>query len=406
MKERYAQNIKGQSFKSLPAATGQHQHAVMQCCLDDYADMAKAICQSNISFVQFHDQLDKPFAFCHDLLMQGQQLYMTGSGLMQPDAFFIEDVRQDERLLESPIIVGDVSICFYAGVPLISIDGVFLGMLYVMDKMPRQLDNRQKTALFAVARQLVSQLELCRSNIQLRRENAQAQQLNQNKDKFFSIIAHDLRAPFHGLLGFSEVLASEIEQLDQVGIRDIANYLNGAAKATFDLLENLLQWAMSENGRLRYRPSTIMAHQLLDEVCGIMGSMAKNKGITIHCDAPSDLMIQADHNMMVSVLQNLLSNALKFTHGNKDVYLSVKQLNKEVCFSVRDTGVGMTQEQIAVFFEAKTPQSIKGTEGEKGAGLGMFLCRRFVERHHGRIEIESVLEQGTTFRVILPQKLS
>lgn len=383
------------------------QHAAeVKPRLEDATTMAMSICQSSMSFVRFDEQLQRGYAFCHHLQPCDQHDFVNlfEHQLIRHDAFYIEDITQDVRFSKQPLRLGDVQVRFYAGVPLITSQDKYLGMLYVMDPQPKQLDARQKKALQALARQVVTQVELYKANMQLKKENLYIQKLNQSKDNFFSIIAHDLRAPFHGLLGFSEILEADIDQLDQAGIRRIASYLNGTAKATFELLENLLQWAMSENGKIRFRPRDIVVHELVEEVCSILSSMAKNKNITIYTDIPADITMYADHHMMVSVLQNLLSNAIKFTHSQGQVFITARTFDSQLRFCVRDTGIGMSEEQIQQFFASKHLQSNKGTQGESGTGLGMLLCKRFIEKHHGHIHIESQQGLGTTFCVNLPHK--
>ncbi len=228
--------------------------------------------------------------------------------------------------------------------------------------------------------------------------------INSSKTKFFSIISHDLRAPFHGLLGFSEVLAKERETLDESSIQNIADYLYDTSQSTYNLLESLLTWAMAEGGRFVYHPINFKLRQVSNIVCDVLHTLALKKNIELVNGVPDDLNIYADINMMTSVIQNLVSNALKFTDvdGSGKVFIEAQQADTNVEITVRDTGLGMTEQQMANLFHPRITASFKGTAGEKGAGLGLSLCKRFVEINQGQITVSSKEGVGTTFKVLLP----
>ncbi|ANF81074.1 two-component sensor histidine kinase [Acinetobacter sp. NCu2D-2] len=229
--------------------------------------------------------------------------------------------------------------------------------------------------------------------------------LNFSKTKFFQIIAHDLRAPFHGLLGFSEVLAQERDTLDETSIQNIADYLYDNAQATYNLLESLLTWAMAEGGRFIYHPINFELSQSSKIVCDVLKSLAVKKQVELIDNVPAGLKVHADINMITSVIQNLVSNALKFTPVNQQckVTISAKLEDDAVVVSVQDMGIGMTQEQIDKLFVPNLVVSVRGTAQEKGAGLGLVLCKRFVDLNHGRIHVESKEGCGSTFHVYLPK---
>ncbi|MDO7536622.1 HAMP domain-containing sensor histidine kinase [Acinetobacter pittii] len=228
--------------------------------------------------------------------------------------------------------------------------------------------------------------------------------INSSKTKFFSIISHDLRAPFHGLLGFSEVLAKERETLDESSIQNIADYLYDTSQSTYNLLESLLTWAMAEGGRFVYHPINFKLRQVSNIVCDVLHTLALKKNIELVNGVPDDLNIYADINMMTSVIQNLVSNALKFTDvdGSGKVFIEARQADANIEITVRDTGLGMTEQQMANLFHPRITASFKGTAGEKGAGLGLSLCKRFVEINQGQITVSSKEGVGTTFKVLLP----
>lgn len=251
---------------------------------------------------------------------------------------------------------------------------------------------------------LIRIIEMREEYDELKELYEQQSALNYSKTKFFQIIAHDLRAPFHGLLGFSEVLADERESLTEEGVQDIANYLHDTAQSTYNLLESLLNWAMAEGGRFVYHPINFQLKQVFTIVFGVLNTLALQKNIQLIEDIADDLKVYADINMITSVIQNLVSNALKFTHidGMGCVYIQAQRCEKGVEITIRDTGLGMTASQIGSLFKPDIKMTIKGTSGEKGAGLGLVLCKRFVDLNHGEISVQSKEGEGTTFKVILP----
>lgn len=232
----------------------------------------------------------------------------------------------------------------------------------------------------------------------------QERALNFSKTKFFQVIAHDLRAPFHGLIGFSDVLANERDTLDDDNAQNIANYLYETLQSTYSLLENLLNWAMSEGGRFEYHPINFKLKQTSRIVYEVLNTLAVKKNIELIEDVPPDLSVYADMNMVTSIIQNLVSNALKFTHtdGTGKVSVTAKSVGQNIEITIKDSGLGMTQSQIDQVFEPKIKVSFKGTTGEKGTGLGLVLCKRFVDLNHGKISVSSNKGQGTTFKVLLP----
>lgn len=288
--------------------------------------------------------------------------------------------------------------------PLYDNNNVCLGHIVCFDQQDHSFDFATASVVYELCDSFIEQIELHRNHVVLKDKYQQISTLSFNQSKFLQIIAHDLRAPFHGILGFSEVLAEEFESLDPASIQNISSYLNDTAKATFDLLENLLNWAMSEGGRFVYHPIYFNLKQSSDIVTSVLSSLALSKKIELIDDIPTDLLVYADVNMMTSVLQNLVSNALKFTaqDGTGKVSLQAKRVGNDIVLSVVDTGLGMDLELQKTIFEPKLRTTLKGTGGEKGTGLGLVLCKRFVDINHGQITVESQKGYGTTFVVKLP----
>ncbi|WAU72937.1 sensor histidine kinase [Acinetobacter sp. TR11] len=283
-------------------------------------------------------------------------------------------------------------------------DQTSLGYLVLFDDVAQDFSELQKELLQEHCMSFMQKLELKVNHDELKELYEQEAALNFSKTKFFSIISHDLRAPFHGLLGFSEILAKERDTLDESSIQNIADYLYDTSQSTYNLLESLLNWSMAEGGRFVYHPMNFKLRQITNIVTDVLKTLAIKKNIQLINEVDENLKVYADMNMITSVIQNLVSNALKFTDvdGSGKVYIQAQNKGTYIEVYVKDTGLGMTQEQIKDLFQPRVKMSFKGTAGEKGAGLGLSLCKRFVDLNHGEISVSSNEGEGTIFKVVLP----
>lgn len=316
--------------------------------------------------------------------------------LMHDDVMVIEDAMLDERFNRNPLVTcPSTPIRFYAGAPLMGDDGLPLGVICAIDSQPKQMTDLQMQTLKVMANQIVAQMNLHRSVMQM-------QALNQSKDKFFAIIAHDLKAAFHGILGFSEVLDTEFDELDDASKRKIANYLNESSQSTYKLLDNLLEWARLENGSMPYRPKALQLDQLIEDTVYSLQFMAAQKNISLTTRLQSDVWIEADMHMLQSLVHNLVANALKFTPNGGTIQIFDEVKDDQISISVQDNGTGMNDVQLQKLFNVAYSQSTNGTNGETGTGLGLLLCQQFVQQHQGVLKVSSQLGQGSTFRFNLP----
>lgn len=228
--------------------------------------------------------------------------------------------------------------------------------------------------------------------------NSDLVKTNQNKDKLFSIIAHDLKSPFISLLGFSEYMVNEFESITKDEMLDYARSINTSAKNIFTLLENLLQWSRLKTGKIDARPQKFNFNDLLDEVLRLFNGMADNKKIRLVNNLHSgDIWVFTDKTMLESVLRNLISNSIKFSYKLSDIVVSSKVTGRFLEISIRDRGVGMTDHQVNTLFMEETYESRRGTANEKGTGLGLMLCKEFIEKNQGQIRVESKEGEGTEF---------
>lgn len=238
---------------------------------------------------------------------------------------------------------------------------------------------------------------------ELRNVNAQLAELNASKDKFFSIISHDLRNPFSVMLGYSQLIETNFNTYPPEKIHRLFSKLRTAAERLYVLLENLLTWARLQQGAMEYHPDFIEINRLTAETVDLLFVQAGQKRITLQNLIQGEFFAYADHNMLSTVLRNLISNAIKFTPEGGRIAVSALQNEGWIELAVADTGVGIKAEDLPKLFRIDVQHTQVGTAGEKGSGLGLNLCKDLVEKNGGRIIIESEEGQGTTVRFTLPK---
>ena len=229
-------------------------------------------------------------------------------------------------------------------------------------------------------------------------------ELNATKDKLFSIIAHDLRSPFNTILGYSEELIETSKENNSSDSEKFSSIINVSAKNTLTLLDNLLNWTNSQIGQSIFNPQRINLTSEIKEILEIIKPTAKIKNISINCVQSYDIEVFADANMLKTILRNLVCNAIKFTNINGEINLSAKQNQGEIEITVSDNGVGINKDVIDNLFKIDSNFTSKGTQEEKGSGLGLILCKEFVEKHGGKIWVESEKGKGSDFKFTLPRK--
>jgi signal transduction histidine kinase len=227
-------------------------------------------------------------------------------------------------------------------------------------------------------------------------------QLNADKDRFISILGHDLKSPFNNLLGLSELLTEDIRKLNIDEIDTIARDINKTAKRTYKLLEDILIWANSQQGKIPFKPRILSFRDVCLDVVDILKPNAGAKNITINYSARDEINIFADIDILKTVLRNLVSNAIKFTNTGGTISIEAEQTDSNVTVSVVDNGIGIAPEDLKNLFDISEVLTTKGTAGETGTGLGLLLCKEFVEKHGGNIWVESEVGKGSEFKFTLP----
>lgn len=231
---------------------------------------------------------------------------------------------------------------------------------------------------------------------------------NRTKNKFFSIIAHDLRSPFQGILGFLEVILDEFEEIDDSEKKKLLTQIFASTQNIYDLLDNLLEWSRTQTDRIPCQPEKVLMTDVLDVITGLYGTAAEKKKIKIENKITEPVSVFADRNMVRTIFRNLVSNAIKFTPAGGKITLDSRFVPAaahslpHIVFSVSDTGVGIDAETIGKIFRLDEKTVTRGTENEKGTGLGLILCKEFVEKNGGEIWIESTPGKGSSFYFTLP----
>jgi ligand-binding sensor domain-containing protein/signal transduction histidine kinase len=234
-------------------------------------------------------------------------------------------------------------------------------------------------------------------------KNNSLQKLNATKNKFFSIIAHDLKNPFNVILGFSELLSEKYDNIPDTKRKQYIELIFNSVTKIYKLLENLLQWARFQSDNIPCIPEELMLTDLIDTNLELSANQINNKNLKIEKDIPPDLKIYADKNMINTVVRNLLTNAIKFTE-NGCIKINGLKAENFVTFSITDTGTGIQESKLEKIFEIDNSKSTEGTKGESGTGLGLIICREFVEKNGGSIYVTSKEGKGSSFSVTLPAK--
>jgi len=271
---------------------------------------------------------------------------------------------------------GDIIWLSISGAPLKDINGNVIGSIGVLSD--------------------ITERKLSEENLKIKTE--QLIELNATKDKFFSIIAHDLRNPFHALLNCSDILLDNLNNFELSKIEQFITFIRNSSRSAYDLLENLLVWARSQTGTIEFKPEvTDLKTRVLENIL-LVENQAIKKNIQITSDIENDCNVFVDSNMINTVFRNLLYNAIKFTHTNGKIHVSLREVDDDYEISIRDTGIGIAKENIDKLFKVDSKLSLYGTAGEKGTGLGLKLCKEFIEKHNGKIWVESEFNEGSNFK--------
>lgn len=248
------------------------------------------------------------------------------------------------------------------------------------------------------------QLELIEARDEIQTYADELKILNATKDKFFSIISHDLKGPIISYLNMATIMLNRLDRMSKDDIRELAEFVKERGDNLMKLMENLLHWARLQMDGIDFRPQEFALAQQVSEVTSLLESQAAEKQIQLNADTPDHISILADPEMLNTILRNLVSNAIKFTP--RDGRIEIRSMQQPDCveIAVADSGVGMSQKDQDKLFRLDTIYTGKGTENETGTGLGLILCKEMAEKHQGSLNITSEEGRGTTVTLILPNK--
>jgi signal transduction histidine kinase len=249
--------------------------------------------------------------------------------------------------------------------------------------------------------------EVCariQTHLTLQEQKIKLAQLNASKDRFFSIVSHDMKGAFGSLLSFTQYVSKSFDDWSREDLKRLIYEMSSSAEKNYKLLENFLEWSKSQMGATPFQPSKVLIEYIIVQAIQVFQEMADAKNIKINYDFNSEHYIQADPQMLATVFRNLISNAIKFTNSDGTVNVACEETNDQIEISIADNGCGITQENIDNLFCMDKKFHTVGTAGEKGTGLGLLLCKDLLDKHNGQINVKSEKFKGTTFIIRLPIK--
>ncbi|MDQ8182742.1 GAF domain-containing sensor histidine kinase [Pelagicoccus sp. SDUM812005] len=367
---------------------------------DSIAKIAATICDTPIALVSLIDddrqwfkakvgldasETSRDYAFCAHAILDPENLLV------------VSDTSKDPRFRDNPLVTGAPDIRFYAGSPLVTHDNHALGTLCVIDTKTRELSAKQAEALRHLSKQVCA-------NLELRLAHKKLEQLNQAKNKLFSVLSHDLRSPINSVLSLAEMLADPDSGFSEQEQDEFKRHLLTNARVTSQTAENLLQLIQFEQGNFSFDPRDLLLRESLLSCESLLSGTCETKKIQILTTCPPELVIRADPRLLQSILQNLLSNALKFSPLSGKIMLSAESADQIVSIRVQDFGQGIKEKALYNIFDLNSHYSTSGTAGEQGCGLGLTLCKQFAQRLGGDLVLESEYGKGTTAILTVPTK--
>ncbi len=366
--------------------------------IENLTRLASEFCNVPIVFVNLIEENEMFQQACFG--QEGGTVKRTDSfcqfTIMQDDIFEVRDAHADSFFRNNPFVTGDTQLRYYAGTPLKSPDGYNIGSLCLVDRQPNALTLSQKRALRTLADEVVSRMELNMLNKKLYEEN-------KAKDELMRIVSHDMRNPLMGIVGFAEYLYQETADEEK---KEIYGIMEDAGKHMLGIVNVMLNsdYLRNETFALNRKEVDVVAET--HDVIVLHKSFALLKEQEIQIDMPDKLVFKLDPERWKHITGNLLSNAIKFTPRKGRVSLSLKRDDsngRSLTLRVRDSGVGMTDEQIKGLYSGDKSHHRRGTEGEETSGLGMLLIKKSVELHRGKVHVESAPGKGTIFKVEIPE---
>ncbi|WP_144392021.1 hybrid sensor histidine kinase/response regulator [Pleionea sediminis] len=383
---------------------------------DDLTKLAATICDTDIALVSLVGDGRQWFKSRYGLDAEETErdIAFCSHAINQVSIFEVFDALKDERFHDNPLVTGDPNIRFYAGSQLYSDDGYPLGTLCVIDSKPKKLTDSQRNALQALARQVMSQLELRKSLMKtealykkLKEKNSELEKLEKHRTDFINHMSHEIRTPLNAILGFSRILSQENKREDfdnTVSQKEMIDALKSSAENLSEIVNHVLDLSRLEAGKMRKEENDFSIKNLVHDIIRMNSERAKEKALKLDYEVSTELplIIKTDKTKLLQVLTNLIGNAIKFTPSGGEVDVKVRRKNELICFSVQDSGIGISSENLDKIFEPF--QQIENSQAEYyvGSGLGLSICKQVVDFLGGSINVESQLNKGTCFELEIP----
>ncbi|MHC9542063.1 MAG: PAS domain S-box protein [Vulcanimicrobiota bacterium] len=391
----------------------QMKETEMQVILDQALEYAIQLTSSTIGYIYYYNEVEQQFvlnSWSKDVMkectiVEPQTVYQLnstgiwGEAVRQRKPVMVNDFQADNPLKKG-YPEGHVHLQRFLTVPVFS-DGDIVAVIGVSNKS-EPYDDIDVLQLNLLAESIWSISRMKDDERRIRQYAVELKKLNSTKDMFFSIIAHDLRGPFNGIINLSRILKDSVKNSDTAAIAEYVALIHESGKSVYTLLENLLEWSRIQMDKVEFKPGNLVFGDVLNHTLQLLKDQSMNKHIAIeHFSNVVD--VYADENMLASILRNLISNAIKFTPQSGTVTIRALDNEHNVEISVTDTGTGIDPELQDRLFKLSENITVQGTEGEKGTGLGLLLCQEFIEVHGGTIKIESEIGKGSVFVFTLPK---
>lgn len=361
---------------------------------DEIVALASTICGTPISLVTLLDDRRQWFKARHglDITETTRETAFCAHAILQNDIMVVPDALEDERFFDNPLVIGFPDIRFYAGMPLITPSGYKMGTLCVIDSQPRELTATQLYSLEILSRQVVKQMELHKNNLELSR-------INEVDKKLLSIIAHDLRSPFSSIYSVLDLV--EQYNLPPEQFKAMVPMMRQSVNTGLDLVGNLVEWALTQFEGKGTVKESVSIKDTVDQIIAANQQLFDRKGNLARNTIPDTHAVYADKKKIEFVFRNLLLNANKFTN-NGTIKVSSKIQEGKLSICISDTGKGIPSTIIDNLFSWQKKTSTEGTHGEKGSGLGLPMCKEFIEADGGKIWVECTPGKETCFYFTLP----
>jgi len=375
----------------------------------DISQLAVQVCRMPVALISLVEKKRKWFEARFGLgtaeTLNDVSFFCAHAILSPRDVFIVEDARNDQRFASHPLVTKDPNICFYAGVPLLMPDGGVIGTLSVMDHIPRVLGNLERQTLLVLANQVVDQLEYRRTLVEFDEHRQSRIYFDISKTKLFSMMG-PLRSSFVRAVECTERLkTSSDERMTEDFVR-IYKAVYRLSREALSVLDQVVDCVQAENAVLAPKQVCMSVDESVQRVVDMMRPFARTKHIYLQHLVGEPRRVYLNVDVLELVVQQVLSNAIKFTPGYGSIDIKTQLENDRLTIHVQDTGVGISEDMQEQLFKIESCQSTLGTAGEEGSGLGLLICYQALARYQGMLKVASILEQGTLVTIQLPAYLT